>query len=150
MNLSIDNVIFSYFQASGTVTATALIEITVQSLSFPYHQDNGPIESHQHAIHKYMTPTIELYKNIVNNFNSCFTNLQDFLFSCYDCETIEIKIDGTLTLKIGFAPEKIVTLQCDNSSGSLNDELERILLTKSMLSLLGVQEIKLTTDVKAL
>ena len=131
------------------VLAIVEVEITVQSISFPGAKNLPNIQQYDtNETDLYLNTMFLFYKKIMDNFHSLLTKLQDFLYEAYGCVSIDPRLQGTLILRIHYRLDRVVRLQCDQSSGALSQQIQNILVTPEILQTLSVDDMRLTTDIQ--
>ena len=127
-------------------SASIHIEVNVQSITFTKSaeadlQDNA---------HLYMATLTHFSHLVCDNFAGVLRDARRGLTEDYGCEAVRV---GThpcgLTLDVSVARSRLVSFQCDQSSGQLTRDLEKWLVTSKMVGRLGVEEVRLSTEVNS-
>jgi len=122
-----------------------LLEIAVESLSLGRDEDDDDGESYIRAV-------CDFRQLVLSDFERCLTKVRDMLGDLYGCSSVQpLAADdeaGSVVLELRQPRARVVSLQCDHSSGHLSRELQRLIITPSTMAALRVTELTITTDLK--
>ncbi|KAK2169548.1 hypothetical protein LSH36_9g16007 [Paralvinella palmiformis] len=124
--------------------ARAKIVVYVQSVDYPKSRQitKGNKKS---AFIKTMS---EFYNLAAGDFNRTSTRAATHLQETYSCDKVKVSMhDMSLTFDMVYNGKQMVSLQCDQSSGQLVKDLERCLLTETLLYQLRVEALYLAAEV---
>jgi len=122
-----------------------LLEIAVESLSLAHDDDDDGLS--------YVRAVCEFRHLVLSDFDQCLTKVRHALAELYGCTAVQPLVQdtaeaGSIVLELRQARARVVSLQCDHSSGHLSRELQRLLVTRATMSALNVTELNITTDLK--
>lgn len=122
-----------------------LLEIAVESLSL------GRVGGDDDGM-SYVRAVCDFRHLVLSDFERCLTNVRRALADLYGCSSVQpLTADdeaGSVVLELRQPRARVVSLQCDHSSGHLSRELQRLLITPSTMAALRVAELTITTDLK--
>lgn len=121
-----------------------LLEIAVESLSLGRDDDDDGLS--------YVRAVCDFRHLVLSDFERCLTNVRRALAELYGCSAVQpLAADdeaGAIVLELRQPRARVVSLQCDHSSGHLSREIQRLLVTPATMSALGVSELNITADLK--
>jgi len=95
----------------------------------------------------YMKTLLAFHKHLATDKTSLCGQVVHHLTDTYNCSNVKTFIEMTaLRFEVFYPPDKMLSLQCDQSSGHLAEELQRHLVTKDMLKRLDIQDMTLASE----
>jgi hypothetical protein len=113
----------------------------------------------------YVRAICDFRRLVLSDFNRVLSDVQRSLTETYGCRSVrppsaanrqeeEDRTAGfdetSILLELRQPRDRLVSLQCDHSSGHLGRELQRLLATKSITEYLQLSELTLTTDIRSI
>ena len=90
----------------------------------------------------------QFYNLVTQDFNRTSTRAITHLQRTYSCDKVKVSLDDmSLTFDVVYDAKQVVGLQCDQSSGQLVKDLERCLVTDTMLYQLEADDLHLAVEV---
>jgi len=121
-----------------------LLEIAVESLSVGRDDEDDGLS--------YVRAVCDFRHLVMSDFERCLTNVRRALAELYGCSSVQPLTGddeaGSIVLELRQPRARVVSLQCDHSSGHLSRELQRLLVTPTAMAALSVTELNITTDLK--
>ena len=123
-------------------TAKIQLEITVQSITFtPEEQASTTQEA------MYLRTMLHFYCLVENDFDAVLTCVKTSIAETYDCVNMSLHVEGSLLFTLTMPRGKLVSLQCDQSSGQLEEMIDSCIITRDLLHELRVSHVQLSTEV---
>ncbi len=124
------------------LTGLAKLKITASEVTFPPNILDLLNERDQ-----FVQAMFKFYTLIINNFDNIMVAMEAHVQEVYGCHDLYVEVEhGALELTFSYPREKVVILQCDQSSGYLATQLAKCLVTHEVLNKLQVTDLKLTTE----
>jgi hypothetical protein len=139
-----------------SLAAVVLLEVAVESLSLAPGNDD-PMS--------YVRAICDFRRLVSSDFNRVLSDVKRSLTETYGCRSVQPPsaanqreegddaggADGSsILLELRLPRDRLVSLQCDHSSGHLGRELQRLLGTKSLTEYLQLSELTVTTDIRSI
>ena len=97
----------------------------------------------------FVSTMTQFYKLITQDFNRSAAKATFHLQETYTCDQIKISAtDTALNFDLECSSRRLISLQCDQSSGQLATDLQQCLVTGTMLYQLRVHKLNLGVDVQ--
>lgn len=140
--------------------AVILLEIAVESVSLASASgsDNNDANDEQLA---YIRAICDFRRLVLADYDHVFSGVVKSLSETYSCRSVRPASAGadqenndgdesSILLELRQPRDRLVTLQCDHSSGHLGNQLQRLLATKKVVEYLRLNELTLTTDIRSI
>ena len=96
---------------------------------------------------------MKFYEAVKNDRDHVLSDLKKLLIADYDLKALrpisKPGTEGSLILEVLLPRTRLVSIQCDHSSGRLHKQLQKTLVTEKLLKDLSVNDITLTFEPKS-
>ena len=132
------------------------------SLASGSASDSGNNDANDEQI-AYIRAICDFRRLVLADYNHVLSDVVRSLSETYSCRSVRPASAGggadqedsdgdgsSILLELRQPRDRLVTLQCDHSSGHLGHQLQRLLATKNIVEYLRLNEITLTTDIRSI
>jgi len=157
--------VFSISVCLSVCTAVVLLEIAVESVSLNTTSASGRSEDTNDEQIAYIRAICDFRRLVLADYDGVLSDVKRSLSETYSCSSVQSSsasrpTDGeehgdmsdgsSILLELRQPRDRLVSLQCDHSSGHLGHQLQRLLANKNVVEYLRLSELALTTDIRSI
>ena len=90
----------------------------------------------------------QYYELITKNYSNLWSQLLTLLTTNYSCVSLSAHAQGSLVLRMVFNTVKLVRFQVDSVNGTLQADLQKLLVSRDILKCLDLAELVISVDAK--
>lgn len=129
---------------SSSLAVQVYVDVSVQSIDF-----SRMIEGPEEMAQTYVQAMLGFVQLVVQDYAGALSQAEQGLYESYGCTSARVngQANGGLRFRLSLPRSRLVSLQCEQSSGQLAKDLQQWLTIPGLLKQIGAQEITLATEI---